>query len=166
MARTDWIALVTAPSAEYAAAIDLERFCLHPYLPQQCRRTLINGLPKLRRFPLFPRYILLPVPELDYRVLRTARGVLKTSPVLSDREGRIWRAPAKAIDQIKAAEESGNFDEKLEKGAKVRIRGQAFSNISAFIEATNHGMVELFTPLLGGSRLRTKAHNVVISPVP
>lgn len=166
MARTDWVALTTASSSEYVAASDLERLCLRPYLPQACRRIRIEGVAKLRRFPLFPRYLLLPIADLDYRLLRNARGILKTSPVVSGRDGHLWRAPQEAVVKIRDAEQSGSFDEKLQKGARVQLQSKHFTDISALVEAVDHGMVELFTPLLGGSRLKTKASNVVIATVP
>ena len=38
MARTDWVALLTDPAAEYSAATELERLGLNPYLPQIRKR--------------------------------------------------------------------------------------------------------------------------------
>lgn len=166
MARTDWIALATAPSTEYTARSDLERLCLRPYLPQQCRRIRIEGVIQLRRFPLFPRYLLLPIADLDYRVIRNTRGILKLNPVVSGRDGKIWRASQESINKIRDAEQSGNFDEKIQKGTRVQLQSKGFSDISAFVEAVDAGTVELFTPLLGGSRMKTRTSNVVIATVP
>lgn len=166
MARTDWTALVTAPSMEYPARIDLERFCLRPYLPQQCRRVLIQNTPRLRKFPMFSGYLFLPVVDVDYHVLRIARGILKSNPTLTSPDGKLWRAPREIIEKIRVAEDSGEFDEKMQIGAKVQLRHKGFADIPAFIEASGAGMLELFTPLLGGSRLKTKSDNVVIATVP
>jgi hypothetical protein len=66
MARTDWVALITEPASEYHVRIQLERFDLHPYIPQCRQRWRLPGggdLLKLR--PLLPRIVLLPCPEAN-----------------------------------------------------------------------------------------------------
>ena len=109
---TDWVALVTEPAAEYLAATELQRFGLAPFLPQMRRRWRSpHGKAVLRRFPLFPRYLLLRIDETAHPALRIARGLRKARPILADDLGRPWRCPHAVIDAIMLAERRGEFDE-------------------------------------------------------
>jgi hypothetical protein len=95
MARDDWVALVTDPAAEYVVRTELERFGLRPYLPQLRKRWTGShtGIALMRRYPLFPRYILLPIRDSSGSAVRVCRGLRRIKPILSDAEGRVWRAP-------------------------------------------------------------------------
>jgi len=100
MARTDGTALVTDPAAEYTARTELERLDLNPYLPQirKCWQPTHGNTAHMRRYPLFPRYLLLPIRDADSPAIRVCRGLRKIKPVLADGEGRPWRCPAVMID--------------------------------------------------------------------
>lgn len=162
MARTDWIALVTRPASEYAASVELARFGLAPYLPQRKRLHLPvrAATPMLRSYPLFPRYLFLPLRELDHSVLRNCPALLP-SPVLADSFGRHWRAPDSVIKTLQATEIDGIFDEKtLKTGDKVRINGVLFADLTAFVETSNNRDLLILTPLLGGVTVRISRKRV------
>lgn len=162
MARSDWIALVTEPTAEYVAQTDLLRFGLTPYLPQVRRRCVLPYAPRyqIRLYPLFPRYLLLPLGQLDRGLLRACRGLYRVKPLLADSDGRPWRAPEKVVLAIRQAEANGDFDENLTKGDKVRITDSIFTNISAFLENYSGNTAKLLTPLLGGATIRVARNRV------
>lgn len=155
MARSDWVALVTEPAAEYTAATELTRLGLHPYLPQAARRwSPPDAVAIMRRYPIFPRYLLLPVADLDHRRLRLARGLRRARPILADGNGRPWRVGDAIIGAIRAAEEAGDFDDILVRGDKVRINDGILANIAAFLEESHGNTLHLLTPLLGGATVR------------
>lgn len=157
MARNDWTAIVTDPAQEYLAQSELTRFGFAPYLPQIRKRWLAPGGGRLlmRCYPLFPRYILLPLNDVRSGNIYACHGLRKYRPVLSDAEGRPYRIPERTILALKDAETSGYFDDVLAKGDKMRITSGVLANIPAFLEKSSHNSVELLTPLLGGARIKT-----------
>lgn len=156
MARTDWIALVTAPAAEYMAYHELIRLSLSPYLPQTRQRhfSTLTRNAVTRCYPLFPRYLFLPFRELDHVTLRLAKGLSRPSPVLSSGDGNPWRAPEHVIVALKEAEASGAFDDVLKNGDKIRINHSVLANLTAFVEDSTTKDLHVLTPLLGGARAR------------
>jgi hypothetical protein len=101
MARTDWVALVTEPANEYRIRVQLERFDLHPYLPQ-CRQRwrCPGGGDRVKLRPLFPRVVLLPWPEANSLVLRNIARI----QVLS------LRIPGAIVSAILLREAAREFD--------------------------------------------------------
>jgi transcription antitermination factor NusG len=166
MARTDWTALVTDPAQEYLARSELERLGMHPYLPQVRRRwTAPHGRTKhLRNFPLFPRYIFIPLNDVDPSMFALCRGVRKYKPVVSDQSGRPWRVYNSHIQLIRTAEQLRHFDDTFQKGDKVQINNGLFEGIEAFLENSSNNMVELFAPLLGGARVKLPTHDISHAP--
>jgi hypothetical protein len=163
MARSDWVALVTEPAAEYLACTELERFGLRPYLPQVRKRWMpphANGyIP--RRYPLFPRYLLLPIGDANPATIRVARGLRKIRPLLAADNGAVWRAPDRVIQEIQQAELRGEFDELLVQGAAVSLNGTPLAGVAAILERSHANTVELFSPLLGGARITVSAARIV-----
>jgi transcription antitermination factor NusG len=135
MARNDWVALVTDPAAEYVARTELERFGLRPYLPQLRKRwtTPHTNTSLMRRYPLFPRYILLPVRDSTTSAVRVCRGLRKLKPILCDAEGRPWRASDRVIAAVREAEERGEFDEVLSQGDKVQLAKGVLAGVKAVL---------------------------------
>ena len=90
MARHDWTAIVTDPAQEYLAQSELARFGLQSYLPQIKKRWVAthNGRLLMRRYPLFPRYILLPLTEIRTASIYACRGLRNYHPVLADAESK------------------------------------------------------------------------------
>lgn len=162
MARTDWTAIVTGPAQEYLAHSELLRFGLNPYLPQIKKRWITPHTSKLmvRQYPIFPRYLFLPLAEVKAQVFEACAGLRKPNPTLTYRDGRIWRAPAAVIDGLRQAEASGYFDDVLVKGDKIRINSGVLAGIPAFLENSTHNSVELLTPLLGGAKVKLAANRV------
>src|SRR5262245_4944451 len=163
MARTDWVALVTDPAAEYTARLELERFDLHPYLPQIKKRWLPprHQSAFLRRYPLFPRYLLLPIRESSFSGLRLCRGLCKVRPILCTDDGRLWRAPDSVIAAGRESEERGDFDEVLAQGDRVRLVKGVLAGVAATLTSTaRSGRVEVLMPLFGGVRATAAAGNV------
>lgn len=162
MARTDWTAIVTGAAQEYLACSELLRFGLNPYLPQVRKRWLTPHTSKLmvRQYPIFPRYLFLPVADAQSNVLDACQGLRKPNPTLTYRDGRIWRAPAAVIDGLRQAETTGYFDDVLVKGDKIRINSGVLAGIPAFLESSNLHSVELLTPLLGGVKVKLAANRV------
>jgi hypothetical protein len=162
MARNDWTAIVTDPAQEYFAQSELLRFGFQPYLPQIRKRWLIARNAKLlmRCYPLFPRYILLPLNDARNGNIHACQGLRKYRPILADAEGHPWRIPEHIITVLKNAETSGYFDDVLAKGDKMRITSGVLANIPAFLEKSSHNSVELLTPLLGGARIKTTSAKV------
>jgi hypothetical protein len=163
MARTDWIALVTEPAAEYLAATELSRFGVTVYLPQLRRRWLNpHGGAALTRFhPLFPRYLLAPVQESRSPALRCARGVRRIKPILADEEGRPRLVPGHVIAAIKEAEARGMYDEIVAKGDSMKFAHGVLASISAVMESSKGNTVQLLLPLFGGSRASVASSKVV-----
>jgi hypothetical protein len=161
MARTDWAALVTEPAAEYTASAELVRFGLQPYLPQVRRRHRAQGLALVRLYPLFPRYLLVPIGDAQAPALRLARGLRKPRPVLTDDDGRPWRAPGDLIEALMAAERRGDFDETLAHGDRVRLASGALAGVNALLQGSSGSRAELLMPLLGGCRVRVAEAKVV-----
>ena len=155
MARDDWTALVTDPAAEYSARTELERFNLHPYLPQIQKRWLPprSNAALMRRYPLFPRYILLPIRDSDSPVVRICRGLRKVKPILADSEGRLWRAPDAVIAAVREAEARGDFDEAVGPGDKVHLAKGVLTGVAAILIRNASGCrAEILMPLFGGVR--------------
>lgn len=162
MARSDWVALVTEPAAEYVARTDLVRFGLEPYLPQIRRRCSVPFATRfrVRLYPLFPRYLLLPQRQLDRGLIRVCRGLSRVRPLLCDSDGRPWRAADHVVLAIKSAEQNGDFDENLMKGDKVKITDGILANIDAFLEKSDENTAELLTPLFGGASVKVARDRV------
>ena len=170
MARTDWAALVTEPVCEYAAFIELERFGLRPYMPQIRKRWPSPGGRGFtaKMFPLFPRYLLLPVADANSPGIYMSRGLLKTKPVLRDDDGTPWRCPARVVEAIKEGELKGEFDEILSKGDMVRVADSFLERVSSIVttlsgsgnNVSRSSVVELLVPLLGGVRARVSSSRV------
>jgi hypothetical protein len=163
MARDDWVAPVTAPAAEYLARTELERFDLRPYLPQLRKRWVSPHTKKMlmRRYPLFPRYLLLPIGDLSFSAIRLCRGLRRLKPILADADGRSWRAPAEVIGAVKEAEARGDFDEILTPGNKVEVTKGALAGIKAVLTSNaGCGQVEILMPLFGGVRATVPQGNV------
>jgi hypothetical protein len=164
MARNDWVAVVTDPNAEYVAWVELGRFGLRPYLPQGRRRWRTpHHKMLLRRYPLFPRYLLLPCREARHAAIRICRGVCKFKPILGDAEGRLWRAPDAVIAAVRESEDRGDFDEILAKGDQVRFTQGVLTSITGVLVSTgrNGCRAEVLAPLLGGSKILVPQEHVV-----
>src|SRR5262245_24191135 len=158
MARSDWAAYQTEPAAEYLARTELERFGLSPYLPQHRRRYASNGLWCLRQYPLFPRYILLPIREIRAPELRACRYRLT---LLQNENGTVWRAPHDTIQSIIEAEHNGRFDEPDPRpGQRVTLTTNTVMIPGVIAQNLTPSTVELFTPLLGGARTIVRADRV------
>lgn len=162
MARTDWTALLTEPAAEYTAHTELQRLGLAPYLPQLRKRQHTRvGACVTRSFPLFPRYLLILAKDAYHPSIRFARGVARSRHILADTEGRLWRAPQRVIDAVREAERRGFFDEILHKGDPVTLTSGVLASVcSVLTDTQTAGMIELLTPLFGGSRATIAAAKV------
>jgi hypothetical protein len=163
MSRSDWAALQTEPAAEYIAYSELQRFGLAPYMPQLKRRHRTRtGSFVMRNYPLFPRYLLIPITDTTDPTVRMARGICRFRPVLADAEGRPWRAPERAIRAVQKAEQHGMFNQILNPGDVVSLSNGVLSAVRAVMsETTSPGMIELLLPLFGGAHASVRAANVV-----
>jgi len=163
MARTDWVALVTEPSMEYVAWQELTRLGLRPYLPQARRRwrPTHSTAVLLRKYPLFPRYLLLPIREAKSPAVRLSRGVSRFKPILGSADGHMWRAPDAIIEAVRASEERGDFDEILAKGDKVQLTKGVLAGVQAVLnETAKKGRVEVLIALFGGVKASVPQANV------
>ena len=160
-----WAALVCEPAKEYLACSELQRFGLHPYLPQYKRQWTAPRTTgaKARRFPLFANYLLLSLDEAEHPLIHEARG-LRRFPVLRYGDGTAWRAPAHVIDAVRAAEAKGEFDEHAPgRGDKVTMRKGVFSTIEAIIGRSQSAKTfELLLPLFNSSVRATVAQSAVM----
>jgi len=163
MARSDWAALITEPASEYTAHVELCRFGLAPYLPQIKKRHHTRaGQYVMRNFPIFPRYLFIPITDAHHSSIRLARGICRYRPLLADDEGRPWRAPQKTIDAVRLAEAQGLFDEILHKGDHVKLVHGVLSTIKSVCSSdTTVGMIEILMPLFGGARATVRADKIV-----
>jgi transcription antitermination factor NusG len=152
MARTDWVALVTDPAAEYLARTELERFDLRPYLPQIRKRWRSpHGTALMRRYPLFPRYILLPIRESSVPAVRICRGVRRIKPILADAEGRPWRCAETVIDAVREDEAAGAYDEHIIQGDTVKLANGVLKGVAAvLVRNGSNCRAEVLLPLFGG----------------
>jgi hypothetical protein len=158
MARNDWVALVTDPAAEYTARTELERLGLTP-----CRRWQPpRGHAMIpRRYPLFPRYLLLPIRDAKAPAIHFCRGVRRFKPILASADGGLWRIADAIVDDVKIAEAAGRFDEaNLKPGEKVQVAQGALAGVAAVLETVSGGRAELFSPLLGGARIVTASSSL------
>jgi hypothetical protein len=151
MARTDWVAINTEPAAEYTAWLELTRLGLAAYLPQARRRwrPAHSTVALLRKYPVFPRYVLLPYPQAHLPAVRLCRGVLRARPILCNGEGHLWRAPGSVIDDIRAREAAGAFDEVVAVGDKVQVAKGAL-RVEAVLTEIGDGRLSVLLPLFGG----------------
>ena len=162
MARTDFVALVTEPAAEYITATELRRFGLRPYLPELSRRWIPpHGGVLPRRYPLFTRYVLLPIGEAEHRAVRHVRGLRKVRPVLADDLGRPWRCPVAVIDAIRFAEQQGEFDEIIASGDQLKLTSGVLASVSARMSGSPGIRVEVLLPLFNGCRATVSASQLV-----
>jgi hypothetical protein len=163
MARSDWAALLTEPAAEYVACSELQRFGLAPYMPQMKKRHRTrSGAFIMRHYPLFPRYLLLPIAEAADPAIHMARGVCRFRPVLADSDGHPWRAPGKVIEAVRKAEDAGMFDQILHRGDTVTLSYGVLSTVRAVLsDDAPHGMVGLLLPLFGGAKATVRQDKVV-----
>jgi hypothetical protein len=163
MARSDWAALLTDPAQEYLAHTELRRFGLEPYLPQLKKRHHTRaGTYVMRYYPLFPRYLLIPVNSVYDPSVRMARGICKHRHVLADAEGRPWRAPNRVIEAVMVAERSDRFSEFLQKGDQVALARGVLSTVRSVMSSdTSTGMVSLLMPLFNGCRGSVSAAKIV-----
>jgi hypothetical protein len=150
MARNDWCALVTDPSMDYVAWVELIRFGLQPYLPQARKRWLAprGGALLMRRYPLFPRYVLLPIGDAKHSAIRFCRGVRKFKPILSDAEGPVARPrPGHCGREVEDCEA---FDEVLRQGDAVQVAKGVLAGVQAVLTNTAcNGRVDVLMPLFG-----------------
>jgi hypothetical protein len=158
--RDGWAACVTNPAADYQVRLDLERFGLHPYMPQHRRNWLPRGAtrPLVRSFPLFKGYIFVPIAEARKRELFFVRGLKQPRHLLSDSEGVLWVAPADAIQVIARTEQEGGFDETPPfRGDRMRLNVTGpLAAMELFIGRFDARTVELLAPLFGGSRMTAR----------
>jgi len=152
----DWAALIVDPNAEYLALVELERYGLKPYLAQAKRLWTAprSTAPVMRKFPIFPRYLLIGIDDAHHPAVRMARGIIKARPLLADNEGTPWRAPAKVVEAVREAERRGEFDEHAPvRGDKVTMRKGILHGIAAVVGETQSAKaLEVLMPLMGGVR--------------
>jgi hypothetical protein len=164
MARNDWVAVVTDPGAEYLALTELNRLGLRVYLPQGRKlwHHVRASTALLRRYPVFPGYILLPLRDAKPEVLRLCRGVRRIRPILSTSEGHLWRAPATVIDAVRESEDRGDFDEVLATGDPIKLAKGVLAGVQAVLtETACRGRVEILMPLFGGVKASVPQGNVM-----
>lgn len=159
-----WIAAVCEPAGEYVARVDLERYGLHPYLPEFKRPILPRGVarPLVKAFPLFPRYIFLPLADMRQREFHYARGLKRPRPVLADGSGVPWKAPHADIEVLLELERAGQFDVALVPGDRVQLRQKGpLSGVEIFLARASKETAEILMPLFGGCRGRTALSELV-----
>jgi hypothetical protein len=100
-----------------------------------------------------------PISDAKHSAIRVCRGVRKFKPILSDAEGRLWRASDKVSAAVREAEDSGAFDEILRQGDAVQVAKGVLAGVQAVLTATN-GRVEILMPLFGGARASVPQGNV------
>jgi hypothetical protein len=107
---------------------------------------------------LVPRYFFLPVAEARARQLHHVRGLSGHRHLLASAEGRIWECPGEVIFEIARAENEGKFDEvPPELGDRVRLKGNsALSTMDLLVHCLDTTTAQLFSPLLGGTRVTVK----------
>jgi hypothetical protein len=164
MARNDWVAVVTEPGAEYLAWTELNRLGLRAYLPQGRKlwRHMRASTALLRRYPLFPGYILLPLRDARPEVIRLCRGLRRIKPILSDSEGHLWRAPDDIVAAVRESEDRGDFDQLLQRHDPIVITRGVLASVQAIITDTaRRGRVEVVMPLFGGVKASVPQGNVM-----
>ena len=87
MANDGFAVAVTETGLEYQVRLELARLRLNPYLPQYTRLWTPDktSTPLVRRFPLFPKYILLPLAEARTREVQYVRGLKLLRPIFASR---------------------------------------------------------------------------------
>jgi hypothetical protein len=143
MKTTDWCAASTLAGQEYAARLELERIGLTPHLPQ-CRRywlpDKVNSkltTPLTRSFPLFPKFLLLPLAQSRTRGFHYCKALRLPRPLLDD-----WLASDDDVFEVMKTEHAGEYDETRTAGNLVKARG-----VDLFIARSTERLVELFRPL-------------------
>ncbi len=153
-----WTALVTETGREYLALTELERLGLRPYLPQRKLRFTPprTTVTVMRKYALFPGYLLIELDAIDHHTLREARGLRRFRPILShdDADRTPWRAPAQTIATIRTAEAQGQFDETpLITGDRIAMRTGILRGVEAVVGHRQAAkMLEILIPLFGGAR--------------
>src|SRR5580765_7637640 len=121
----DWAAAQTEPGYEYWVKQEFERLGLQPYMPQYRKNWSPRGCPRpiARSFPLFPRYVFLPILQARVREVHYVRHLKQPKPFLSDPDGKLWTARGEEIFEVARIENCGGFDQCVVLGGKIRLKG-------------------------------------------
>jgi hypothetical protein len=141
---------------QYVAWQELTRLGLRPYLPQARRRwrPTHSTAVLLRKYPLFPRYVLLSYREAKLPAVRMSRGVSRLKSILCSAEGHLWPASSAVIEAVRASEDRGDFDEILHKGDPILLTKGVLAGVQPVInETTRKGRAEVLLPLFGGVKV-------------
>jgi len=108
----------------------------------------------MRRFPLFPGYLLISLDAIDHFAIHDARGLRRFRPVLCHDDGTPWRACCEVIETVREAERRGEFDEHTPvRGDIVTMRRGVMAGIEAVVGHRQAAKtLEILTPLFGGVR--------------
>jgi hypothetical protein len=144
-----WTAVMTLGTMEYVVQSELNRVGLSPYLAQRKAQWTPNGCtkPMVRRIPIFPKYVFLPVAQARLPQLHFCRGLPGHKYLLTSPEGTIWTVPADVIFSLAKAENEGRFDEvPPELGDRVRLRGaSALSSLELLVNCLDDRTAQVFS---------------------
>jgi hypothetical protein len=148
MASDYWAAARTAGGAEYAVTVDLKRLRLTPFCPQYYRHWTPDksSTSLVKAYPLFPRYVLLPLAEARTREVQYVRGLRLPKPLLTV-DGQIWQIPAEAVFELARLEHRADLDRTVLAGNWVRMTA-----VDLFLAQVAEQTAELFRPLWAVAR--------------
>lgn len=131
----------TDPGMEYTVRLELARLKLSPYLPQYRRLWTPDKstMPLVRSYPLFPRYVFLPLCEARTREVQYVRGLRLPRPFINNGDGRILALPEDVVDEVARIEHSGGFD-------LTQATGR-LTPVDLFASCLAEATAELFRPL-------------------
>jgi len=152
-----WYLIHSKPGAEREAQLHLQRQQYQTYLPRLAQRVRCQGRFLVRVGALFPRYLFLQLDE-GRQCLTPVRSTSGVASVV--RFGaQFATVPDGIIDRLRAREDPHTglhslcLPERLERGARVRVDGGAFSGLEGVFErAEGTDRVVVLLTLLGQER--------------
>jgi hypothetical protein len=133
----------TETGLEYQVRLELARLRLNPYLPQYTRLWTPDktAMPLVRCFPLFPKYVFLPLAEARTREIFYVKGLKLPKPFINNGDGRILTLPEDAVFEVMRIEHEGGFD--------LTLASRRLTPAAIFASRLAEATAALFRPLLG-----------------
>ncbi|MDK1494009.1 transcription termination/antitermination NusG family protein [Sinorhizobium sp. 7-81] len=154
----DWYVVRTRAGQQQKAVQEMQEKGIEAYCPTMRRETRHHQTKKwiMREFPLFTGYAFAPLTPWDFATLRDIRNVVS---VLGDADGNPAPVSWSVIEQIKDAQERGDFDvlrppvRRLKAGDSVQIKdGPLSGHYAAVTNVVGRRAIKAFVEMFGSLR--------------
>jgi Transcription termination factor nusG len=163
-----WICIHTRPAQEVPVRDRMLDLALDIFYPTRRITVPDRSRPGHSRssvVPLYPRYLFADVDPSDYFQVPSVRGVSQIVHVHDDDDLPVFvTIPRHVIDALRSSQPPH-----LNVGQKIKLRGP-YQGLLAIISSIAHldssGQVEVWLHMLGGRRLATLHHSLVLAEEP